>query len=72
MPMRQELVNQTDPVGLQLKVARIRAGLKQYELAARVGVSGTVLSRIETGLTEPGGELLARLWAELDSQAAVA
>ena len=67
--MRQELVNQQDPIGLQLKVARIRAGRKQYELAAKVGVSGTVLSRIEAGLTVPSDVLLARLWDELRTAA---
>lgn len=64
--MRQELVNPQDPLGLQLKVARVRAGRKQWEVAARVGVSGTVLSRIEAGIIVPNEDLLARLWAELE------
>lgn len=64
--MRQELVNPQDPLGLQLKVARVRAGRKQWEVAARVGVSGTVLSRIEAGIITPNEDLLARLWAELE------
>lgn len=63
--MRQELVKSDDPVGLRLRIARLRAGRKQYELAAKVGVSGTVLSRIETGEKEPEPELLEKLWAEL-------
>lgn len=53
--------NPTDPVGFRLMVARKRAGLKQYELAQRVGVSGALLSRIETGLKEADADLLARL-----------
>lgn len=64
--MRQELVKPQDPIGLRLKVARLRAGRKQYEVAAKVGVSGTILSRIEAGAIEPKPDLLARLWAELD------
>lgn len=63
--MRQELVNPQDPLGLQLKVARVRAGRKQWEVAARVGISGTVLSRIEAGIIVPNPDLLARLWEEL-------
>lgn len=66
--MRQELVN-PDPVGLRLKLARVRTGRKQYEVAAKVGVSGTILSRIEAGVIEPKPDLLARLWAELGNPA---
>lgn len=62
--MRQELVN-PDPIGLQLKVARVRAGRKQWEVAAKVGVSGTVLSRIESGAVEPTPEMVERILAEL-------
>lgn len=64
MPMRQELVN-PDPIGLRLKLARVRTGRKQYEVAAKVGVSGTILSRIEAGVIDPKPDLLDRLWAEL-------
>lgn len=70
--MRQELVNQQDPIGLQLKLARVRAGRKQWEVAAKVGVSGTVLSRIESGAVIPSDELIARLWAEIRPTEAVA
>lgn len=63
--MRQELVNQQDPIGLQLKVARVRAGRKQWEVAAKVGVSGTVLSRIESGVVDPTPEMVERILAEL-------
>lgn len=63
--MRQELVHPDDPVGLRLRIARLRTGRKQYEVAAKVGVSGTVLSRIETGEAAPDPELLEKLWAEL-------
>ncbi len=63
--MRQELDQSPDPVGLELKIARVRAGRKQYEVAAKVGVSGTVLSRIEAGTYEPSEDLVSRLRAEL-------
>ncbi len=39
-------------VGLELKIARLRAGLKQYELAARVGIPPTQLCEIEMGRRE--------------------
>ena len=53
--------NPADPIGFRLMVARRRAGLKQYELAQRVGVSSALLSRIETGLKEADAHLLAKL-----------
>ena len=39
--------------GLDLKLARIRAGLKQYEVASKVGIGPTQLCEIETGRREP-------------------
>jgi len=47
--------------GLELKIARLRAGLKQYELAAKVGIAPTQLCEIETGRRELGPELLERI-----------
>jgi transcriptional regulator with XRE-family HTH domain len=47
--------------GVELKIARIRVGLKQYELAARVGITQTKLSEIECGRLQPSPELLQRL-----------
>jgi len=50
-----------DNIGLELKVARLRAGLKQYELAAKVGIAPTQLCEIETGRRELPPELLNRI-----------
>lgn len=47
--------------GLELKIARLRAGLKQYELAAKVGIAPTQLCEIETGRREVPAELLERI-----------
>jgi len=47
--------------GLELKIARLRAGLKQYELAAKVGIAPTQLCEIETGRRELPPELLNRI-----------
>ena len=47
--------------GLEIKVRRIRAGLHQYELAARLGINQTRLSEIECGRVQPSPELLERI-----------
>jgi transcriptional regulator with XRE-family HTH domain len=47
--------------GLEIKIARLRAGLKQYELAAKVGITQTKLSEIECGRLQPSPELLQRV-----------
>ncbi len=33
--------------GLEIKIARLRAGLKQYDLAGRLGIRATALSEME-------------------------
>ena len=47
--------------GLALKIARLRAGVKQYELAAKVSIAPTQLSEIETGRQQPSPELRERI-----------
>jgi transcriptional regulator with XRE-family HTH domain len=47
--------------GVEIKVRRIRAGLYQYELAARLGINQTKLSEIECGRVQPSSELLERI-----------
>ena len=47
--------------GLDLKIARLRAGIKQYELAAKVGISPTQLSEIELDRRQASPELLERI-----------
>lgn len=66
--MSQELAHPDEPLGLRLRIARMRIGLKQYELAAKVGITSTVLSQIETGLKEPNPDLLQRIQAALEIQ----
>ncbi len=46
---------------LDLKLARIKSGLKQYELAARVGIGPTQFSEIENGRREPSPQLLEHI-----------
>lgn len=47
--------------GLELRIARLRGGLRQYELAARVGVTQSKLSQIECGRLRATPQLLERI-----------
>ena len=47
--------------GIDIKIARIKAGLKQYELAARLGIPQTMLSKIELGKRNVSLENLTRI-----------
>ena len=47
--------------GLELKIARLRASLKQYELAAKLDISTTQLCEIETGRRQPSPELTEKI-----------
>lgn len=47
--------------GVEVREMRLRAGLKQYELAARLHITQTVLSEIELGKRLLSGELETRI-----------
>ena len=49
------------PEGAEIKVARIRAGLRQYDVAKSVGILANRLSEIEAGRRRPSPELLERI-----------
>ncbi|HEX9756065.1 MAG TPA: helix-turn-helix transcriptional regulator [Gemmatimonadales bacterium] len=49
-----------EPTSL-LRVARLRAGLSQRQLARRAGTAQSVVARIEGGQTSPSWETLSRL-----------
>jgi len=53
--------------GIDIRIARIRAGLKLYELAQRAGLREPDLSMIETGRREPSPEKAARITAALET-----
>ena len=53
-------------LGVELKLARIRQGLKQYELAQRVGIAPNRLSEIEAGRRIPSPEICRRITAILN------
>lgn len=63
---KQRLARQND-TGLEASAIRLRAARKiagrgQSEMAAECGVSNTVLSNAENGLTYPGREILSTYW----------
>ncbi len=45
----------------QIRAARLKAGLSQFELASRIGTSQSTVSRYENGLTVPNDRTMARL-----------
>jgi len=47
--------------GLELKILRLKAGIRQYELAAKLGIHPSRLSEIESGRRAPSPELVERL-----------
>lgn len=55
--------------GLDIKIMRLRAGLRQYDLAARLGVHPSRLSEIESGRRQPAPQLLERLLLMLKEDA---
>ena len=55
MPVTESIIY---PEGVEIKIARIRAGLRQYEVATSVGILPNRLSEIEAGRRRPSPELL--------------
>lgn len=47
--------------GLDIKIMRLKAGLRQYDVAARVGIPPNRLSEIESGRRQPPPEILQRI-----------
>lgn len=54
--------------GLEIKIARIKAGIKAYELAQMVGINHDKMSKIENGRYVADAELLNRIKAALKLQ----
>lgn len=47
--------------GLDIKIARLKAGFRQYDVAARLGIPPSRLSEIESGRRQPSDALLEKL-----------
>ena len=58
-------------IGVELRLARRRAGLTQRALAAHAGTSQETLSAYESGRRQPTIETLTRLLAGTDSRLAI-
>ena len=55
-------------MGINLKIFRIKKGLKQQELADRVGISRYYLANLETGkANNPSNDLMIKLSRALDT-----
>ena len=50
-----------DVKGLEIKTLRFRAGIRQYEFTARLGIPANRLSEIESRGRQPSSELLQRI-----------
>ena len=50
-----------DVKGLEIKILCLRAGIRQYEFAARLVISANSLSEIESGRQQSSPELLKRI-----------
>ncbi len=54
--------------GLDIKIARLKAGLHQYDLAARLGIAPSRLSEIESGRRKAAPEIVEQLFKILDER----
>jgi len=53
-------------VGESIRIVRTKVGIRQGELAARAGVSQSMLSLIETGRRQPSMALIQKLSEAMD------
>jgi transcriptional regulator with XRE-family HTH domain len=53
-------------LGLNIKAERVRAGLRQADLAERVGLSTAAICHIERGVRDPKATLLQSIARALD------
>lgn len=61
-----ELFHGLDGIGDRLREERIRAGLSQRELARRLGLSASLISQLESGLSKPSVGTLYAIVTELN------
>lgn len=60
------------PIGLQIKIARIERGIKQFELAQKISMHPSTLGQIERGERVPTPKQLAALRQALGLTSAAA
>jgi len=70
-PQTRDIPDVLDAIGDRLREERVRAGISQRELARRLGLSSSLISQLESGMSRPSvGTLYAivtELGASLDS-----
>lgn len=54
-----------NPIGEQIKDARIKAGITQEELAEKVGVIRQTITEYESGRIKPSADVLLKIMSEL-------
>ena len=55
----------TDSLGMRIRLARVRQGVRQTELARRIGISGNAMNQIELGDTDPRASRIKAIATEL-------
>ncbi len=63
--MQTDLNEKLDRIGDRLRVERTKAGISQRELARRLGLSPSLISQIESGLSKPSVGTLYAIVTEL-------
>ncbi len=60
------MAEELDGIGDRLRVERTKAGISQRELARRLGLSASLISQLESGLSKPSVGTLYAIVTELD------
>jgi transcriptional regulator with XRE-family HTH domain len=63
---RLDSIGALDGIGDRLREERVKAGLSQRELARRLGLSASLISQLESGLSKPSVGTLYAIVTELD------
>jgi transcriptional regulator with XRE-family HTH domain len=66
MERSHEFPEALDAIGERLREERVRAGISQRELARRLGLSASLISQLENGLSKPSVATLYAIVTELD------
>lgn len=63
---KEDLSGHLDGIGDRLREERVKAGLSQRELSRRLGLSASMISQLESGLSKPSVGTLYAIVTELD------
>lgn len=66
MSDRAELYDELEGIGDRLREERVKAGMSQRELARRLGLSASMISQLESGLSKPSVGTLYAIVTELN------